>query len=276
MDGRVVPIAPPSQVLEAFGVAGHIPVALEGGEGTSWRAGDLVLKPADREVEEMAWQASIYRRIVADGFRIAMLRPAGDGQLCVDGWCATEFVSGTQDPGRWLEIISVGARFHRALVGIPKPRFLDKRSRAWAIADRVAWAEIPCAEFSEVRHLPLLADSIRPVEAPDQLIHGDLCGNVLFDDKLPPAIIDFSPYWRPASYASAIVIADALLWENADSQILNDVDHIDNFGQYLLRAIIFRLVSEWLLSREMPRRTAVHDAPWRPVVDLARELAAKG
>ncbi|MGN6676357.1 MAG: hypothetical protein ACTHKL_01075 [Streptosporangiaceae bacterium] len=59
-------IAPPSQVLQAFGVAGHIPVALEGGEGTSWRAGDLVLKPADREAEEMAWQASIYRRIVAN------------------------------------------------------------------------------------------------------------------------------------------------------------------------------------------------------------------
>jgi hypothetical protein len=38
---------------------------------------------------------------------------------------------------------------------------------------------------------------------------------VLFHDGLPPAIIDFTPYWRPVGYASAIVVADALVWEGA-------------------------------------------------------------
>jgi len=267
-------IAPPRHVLATFGVAGSAPVALQGGEGTSWRAGDLVLKPADRSDEELAWQASIYPQIVGDGFRLAMPRRGRDGSVCVDGWCATDFVSGAYEPGRWPEIISLGTRFHRALLGIPKPGFLDQRSRPWAIADRVAWGEISFTEFPDVRHLPLLAASIRPVAAPDQLIHGDLCGNVLFDDDLPPAIIDFSPYWRPASYASAMVIADALLWEGAGEQLLDDVNHVDDLGQYLLRAIIFRLVSEWILSRDKPRRTAAHHAPWRRVIDLARGLAA--
>jgi hypothetical protein len=47
------------------------------------------------------------------------------------------------------------------------------------------------------------------------LIHGDLTGNVLFHDELPPAIIDFTPYWRPLEFQSAVVVADALVWEGA-------------------------------------------------------------
>ena len=76
-----------------------------------------------------------------------------------------------------------------------------------------------------------------------QVIHGDLTGNVLFADKLPPAIIDLSPYWRPAMFASAIVVADALVWEGADETLVARFDHLDSFGQCLARALIFRLVS---------------------------------
>jgi hypothetical protein len=90
---------------------------------------------------------------------------------------------------------------------------------------------------------------------------------------MAPAIIDFSPYWRPACYASAIVVADALLWEGADKQILDHVRHVDDFGQYLLRALIFRLVSEWLLSRHESRPAALNSGAWQEAVDLAREVA---
>jgi len=72
---------------------------------------------------------------------------------------------------------------------------------------------LPADDFAHVKHLPRLAAALEPVEARSQLIHGDLTGNVLFAEHLPPAIIDLSPYWRPTSFASAIVIADALVWE---------------------------------------------------------------
>jgi uncharacterized protein (TIGR02569 family) len=157
---------------------------------------------------------------------------------------------------------------------IPRPRFLDGRSSAWAIGDRVAWGEISAAEFLQVQHFRALAAALRPVTAPSQIIHGDLSGNVLFHEGMPPAIIDLSPYWRPARYASAIVVADALLWEGADRQILDNVRPIDDFGQYLLRALIFRLVSEWLLSRLESRGAALNSATWQEAVDLARGLAA--
>ncbi len=37
------------------------------------------------------------------------------------------------------------------------------------------------------------------MQAPPQLVHGDLTGNLLFHTSLPPAVIDLSPYWRPTA-----------------------------------------------------------------------------
>jgi hypothetical protein len=82
---------------------------------------------------------------------------------------------------------------------------------------------------------------------------------VLFDDQLPPAVIDFSPYWRPTAFASAIVVADALVWEGAPDELADAVD-----PQYLLRALIYRAVTSMVAGTE-----------WRPTVALARRIAAQ-
>ena len=196
---------PPSRlVLAAFGAAGARPVPLDGGRGTSWLAADLVLKPADLNQGELAWQAWTCSQASCDGFRLAPPRHAADGSLCVDGWCATEYVAGQHQRRRWAEIIAVGERFHAALRGISRPGFPGHRASPWAISDRVAWGEEPASDFRDVSYLPQLAAALCPVSVPSQLIHGDLTGNVLFHDQLPPAVIDFSPYWRPAAYASAV------------------------------------------------------------------------
>jgi len=266
---------PPQPVLAAFGAAGVRLVPLGGGQTTSWHAGGLVLKPADLDRAELEWQAQVCSQISCDGFRLAQPRTAVDGSLCVDGWCATEYLTGQHHQRRWPEIIAVGERFHAALRGIPRPGFLDHRASPWATSDRVAWGEIPGDDFAQVNHLPQLTAALRPVPAPSQLIHGDLSGNVLFDDQLPPAIIDFSPYWRPAAYASAIVVADALVWEGADARILDAVTHIDNFGQYLIRALIFRAVTDWILAKDAPAASGAGYGPWAPAVDLACQLAAR-
>jgi hypothetical protein len=55
---------------------------------------------------------------------------------------------------------------------------------------------------------------------PAQLVHGDLGGNVLFAPSLAPAIIDFSPYWRPPGYAEAVAAVDAFLWFGAGDHVL--------------------------------------------------------
>jgi uncharacterized protein (TIGR02569 family) len=266
--------SPPGHVLAAFGVAGCAPVPLGGGQGTSWRAGDLVLKPADVGQDELAWRALVYPQIVCEGFRLPQPRAASDGRLCADGWCATQYQAGRHEQRRWAGIITAGARFHAALRKIPRPAFLDTRSDPWVISDRVAWGEIPASDFPEVRHLQQLTATIRPLSAPGQLVHGDLSGNVLFHDRLPPAIIDFTPYWRPAAYATAIVVADALVWEGADSQILSTVGPVDDFGQYLVRALIFREVTDWICNHDQPPQAQESNARWAPAVDLACRLAA--
>jgi hypothetical protein len=104
-----------------------------------------------------------------------------------------------------------------------------------------------------------------------QLFHGDLTGNVLFHPHLPPLVIDLSPYWRPPAFASAVVIADALVFEGARSDVVQPMLVDPIFPQYLLRALIFRAVTDHL-ARPHLRRPDVDD-PYQPAVALAVRLA---
>jgi hypothetical protein len=239
---------PPPDVLDAFETDGD-PVLLPGGTGRTWRAGHLVLKPLDRAPAEIAWQADVLASIREDGFRVT--RPVPQ---IVDGWTAWEYVEGRHEPGRWTDIIAVGERFHAALTGVPRPTaIIDPGVEPWATGDRVAWG----AERFD--GLDDIIDALRPVAEPNTLIHGDLTGNVLFDDELPPAIIDFTPYWRPLEFASAIVVADALVWEGAPPELADEIE-----PQYLLRALIYRGVTSLVAGTE-----------WRSTIELARRIAAQ-
>jgi len=91
-------------------------------------------------------------------------------------------------------------------------------------------------------------------------MHGDLGGNVLFADGLPPAVIDLSLYWRPPSFASAIVVGDALVWEGADASLAEEV-HL----QYLTRALIYRAVTQHVAHGAVDRE-------FDSAVEIARSL----
>src|SRR5262245_35733704 len=192
---------PPPHVLAAFRAV-TAPQPLPGGRGRSWRAGPLVVKPLDWEPEELAYQAKVLAALRPDGFRVAPPVPK-----VVDGWTAAPYLEGVHEPGRWREIIAVGRRFHAATAGFPRPdALLDGRDDPWATGDRVAWSERSYESIDDV-----LAE-LRPLDEPSQLVHGDLTGNVLFHPTLPPAIIDFAPYWRPIGWSEAIVVCDAICW----------------------------------------------------------------
>lgn len=249
-------------------------MALEGGQGLAWRVGDAVLKPLplDMDEESLSWQAEVLDATTCEGFRLARPLRAKDGSLGVDGWCASEAVEGMHEERRWAEIIAVGERFHAALAGVSRPAFFARRTDPWALADRVAWGELSGAEFTQTKHLSRLASALKPISAPSQVVHGDLGGNVLFHARLPPAVIDFSPYWRPPAFASAVVIADALVWEQADESLLDAVADIQDFDQYLVRALIYRAVTDRLFRLDEPIRPDDAD-PYLPAVDLACRLA---
>lgn len=259
---------PPKDVLDAFGVS-ETPIALKGGRGSAWRAGHVVIKPADSSEEILAWQAHVLAGFPPDGVRLGQPQRSLGGAYIVAGWSASVFCLGDHESRRWLDIIAVGRHLHEAMGEVARPGFLDSRTDPWAVADRAAWGDAPLAPFRWVPHVARLESRRRPVRAPSQVIHGDLTGNVLFAEGLAPAVIDFSPYWRPAEFATAIVVADALVWEGAGVSELSSAMEVDQFGQLLGRALLFRIVADAVAD---PGSLGDRESHYNPAVDLAVHL----
>ncbi|MGW3498138.1 aminoglycoside phosphotransferase [Streptomyces sp. NPDC001020] len=237
---------PAPAVLDAFGVKGT-PVPLVGGQGRSVLVGGFVFKPAEGPADEVEWAASLFETLApSSGFRVPLPLRAADGRSVVDGWTASEFLTGEPGPqGHWTGVLGAGRAFHAALRQLPRPDFLDQRTHPWAVGDRVAWGE---EDIDVVQDLAApfsaLLELRRPVKQDGaQLIHGDLTGNVLFAADEAPAVIDFSPFWRPPVFAEAIVVADGLLWFDLPSDLLTSGSDHPDWQQMLIRALIFRLVA---------------------------------
>jgi uncharacterized protein (TIGR02569 family) len=254
--------AVPAGVLAAFGVTGSVPVRLPGGEGTTWRAGPLVLKPTD-SVPAGRWNAELCDTLADPGFRVPRPVRAVTGDWVARGWTASRWVAGTAADWsgvspRWPGMIAVSRALHAALVGIPAPAWRVGVRDPWTIGDQVAWGERDPGPLLEplagppagqaggqlAAQVRRLLAALAPVGLPDQLIHADLTGNVLFADPMPPAVIDFSPLYRPAGWALAIVAVDALQWHQADSGVLGLLAGEPQLDQLLARALIFRQISE--------------------------------
>jgi len=264
--------APPgAAVLAAFGLEGR-PVPLPGGQGRAWLVDEAVLKPLDMSLAALRWQAQLLTRLDSrDDLRVSVPLPATDGAWTSSGWTAWRHQPGVHLPAQWQEIIAVGQRLHVALQDEPEPAFLADRTDIWAVADRVAWGELPTGPYAGTKHLDTLLATLRPVTGTAQLVHGDLTGNVLFHTDLPPLVIDLSPYWRPPAFATAAVIADALVFEGARPDVVQPPLADPAFPQHLLRALIFRAVTDHL-ARPHLRRTDIHD-PYQGAVALAVSLA---
>lgn len=232
---------PPQSVLRAFG-AKESPQPLPGGRGTSWVTGDLVLKPGADPVHE--WLAEALHDVSSDEFRLAAAVQTLHGTWSWEGWSATRWVEGAA-PDRattstWLHIIAVGRALHRAVADLHRPDCLEARDDWWAVADRVAWGEQGSQFLPEFVGLSeRLRRAVEPL-GPRQIVHADLTGNVLFSPTLPPAVIDLSPYWRPAEYAEGIVIADALCWHGAPASLL---EQAGVSVAAVARALLFRMAT---------------------------------
>jgi uncharacterized protein (TIGR02569 family) len=267
----------PAGVLASFGVVGTVPVRLAGGRGTTWRAGQVVLKPAD-SVREGRWAADVYDALEGPGFRVPAPVRAVTGDWVAQGWTAWRWVAGAAADWsgvspRWPELIAVSRALAAALTGLPMPRWWATEENPWTIGDRVAWGERdpgpllgPAAGQVAVQVRRLLP-ALGPVDLPDQLIHADLAGNVLFADGLPPAVIDFSPLQRPAGLPLAIVAVDALMWKRARPEVLSQLADEPEIDQLLAHALVYRLVTEIVMRAGTPGIGTAGRAG-QPVTDL--------
>jgi uncharacterized protein (TIGR02569 family) len=292
---------PGPEVLASFG-ASTDPVSLPGGEGTAWRAGEVVLKPAG-DPQVARWTADLYHELAIrrdPGFRVPRPLRTGAGDGGVGNWVAQDPLAGAWVAWQWLpgepaswagvsplwpRLIAASRAFHAALAGRPAPPWLGRDGSQWTTGDQVAWGERDPGSVLAAAPAPLagqlrsLLAALRPVRLPAQLIHGDLGGNVLFAPGQPPAVIDFSPYWRPAGLALAVAAVDALTWSGADPAILGDLADQPELDQLLARAHVGRLVTEVVSRRGDPDPSAALETVTRtgePVTALVLErLAAR-
>ncbi|GAA4391888.1 TIGR02569 family protein [Tsukamurella soli] len=281
------PVEPPDHVLSTFGLDGPEPIALGSDWDGGWRVGEVVLSlVADHA--RAAWSAKVRENLYVEGMRLARPFRATDGRYVVSGWRADTFIAGAPEP-RFDEIVSLANRLHEMTAKLDRPRFLLASPVApftdvdiFGFADRAAWEEHPLtvarkmgalidlspdAEHS-VELVRELAALRTPVASSPQLVHGDLFGTVLFAGAAAPGITDITPYWRPASWAAAVIVVDALAWGGADDDLLVRWRDLPEWPQMVLRALIFRLSVHAL----HPRSTAAAFPGLQHATDLVRWL----
>jgi uncharacterized protein (TIGR02569 family) len=262
--------APSRAVLDVFGIEGD-PIALAGGEGVTFRVGEVVVKRV-HDAGETEWTNALLSRIEPDGYRVARPVPTTDGRWLHEGWSASRFIHGLRPAApSWEEIAGAGLRFADAADEVREggAEVLARRTHRWSIADRVAWGEADVALGTDAAALQQQIRSLltEPASRDEHFVHGDLAGNVYFDPCRVPVILDVSPYLRPRRWAHAIVVADAVMWNGADvslaASFATDAADRDLLG----RALMFRLVAEQLADH--PRHRAALQ-PYSAVLGVLR------
>lgn len=237
-------------------------------EGRAWRLarpdGDIVLKPAPHP-DEVPWLAETMAAL-PDLAGVRLPRPvAGDGGWTVAGMVAWTWLDGATATGRYAAKLGAARAFHRALSGLERPRFFDDRHDPWALADRVAWGERAADYDAETMAVlaPILAEAaaLPPPDAA-QIVHADLSGNYVFADGLAPGIIDVTPYWRPPSFAEAVVWVDSIWMAAADPA---------DFAQPQMRGAVLRALARRIA--EQPEQVAAGLKPAADAASVVRTLA---
>lgn len=276
-----------ADVLAAFGLdtSSSSPLeALPGGSVICYRAGAAVLRPSedDSESEQIA---NIMHTLLASmpasspaPYRVStplpvVCNPAATSnslQFVYKKWTAWTHLPGREHShdsgGRrpWPETLRACRALHADLGKLAiqtKPEFLHRRMNRFREADAVAWGDkrldqLPMVSNSDVR--ARTAEPIRKLEAlkrdfavlpPSQLVHGDIAGNMLFDEQetLPPGIIDLTFYWRPAAFGAAIAVADGLMWEGEGEELIEMCGTDAESIQMLVRAVLFRTLT-WAID----------------------------
>ena len=241
-----------AEVLHQFNLVGDVKI-LPGGSTANYRVGNVVLKRIrenslenNHSPELAAWIAGFSSHIVQTGFRLPSTLPTIENTWITEtGWVASSFLTGQHAaaddiPGCIQAIIAL----HLALLQIPAHPRMAGNCTAWGLAHQWCWGEKPANVQIELRPLIDRLYALRQpiVTSPWQLIHADLNPeNILVEPGLPPAFLDFSPFWAPSEFALAI-FANFIGPRRRDMAVLSHFTDVPNFKQLLVRAAIRMLL----------------------------------
>lgn len=232
---------PSEEVFDAFGIRHELATGIEERK-QAILSQNYVFKPAEDPVATN-WICEVLNSLApSEDFRVAKPLRASTGEWIAHGFTCQTRLAGEHDMHRWDDVLAASTAFHLALAAIEKPQWIGGPPDFFQCCDRFAWEDEPVAVDSRsVETIAQLRSLVRPVQMSSQLIHGDLAGNVLFAPNELPAIIDFTPYWRPALHADGIVIVDAISVRGASpSKLIDDFLERPNGLQALLRSALFR------------------------------------
>ncbi|TET85803.1 MAG: hypothetical protein E3J37_01115 [Anaerolineales bacterium] len=256
------------KIASAFQCAGKRQL-LAGGEGHSLRVGQCVFKPIEN-VERYSWSCDLLLKLSRRGFRISEPRRAIDGSFVYHGWAASNFEPGEHVTGRWHEKLNITRMFHSELNDIafsPMPPSND----VWSLAHEITWQLTPLPPALHLKMTTMIEEIFthyQPLSRYPGIIHSDICGNVLFHEELDPCVIDFSPAFGSVEYAEAILVADAIAWQNAPLDIVNLLPFNEHYRQYLLRAINFRIIVAALYKPKNIEWFLREYAGFQPVISI--------
>lgn len=243
---RTLPSAPaasalPEHVRVAFGVRDAVPRPVVWAGQRAWHCGDVLLRPVSDNVVA-AWSATVLENLDVDGVRLARPVRSSDGRWVVAGWAASRHIAGSAEP-RHDDVVAASLRLHTATASVLRPRLLDDRDDLLTRSASAAFGERRLdldpdtggTLFSE------LAAHRRTVRLTPQIVHGELFGAMLFDRSGVPAVLDLVPFWRPAEWAAAVVVVDAIAWGGAEESLIERWSELTEWPQVLLRALLHRL-----------------------------------
>jgi uncharacterized protein (TIGR02569 family) len=240
----------PENVLRSFNLSSDI-TKLRGGQNTSLKVENTVLKPIEEDFTHVEWLLSVVDNINPQGYRLAKPIKSKNGTYVTSNWINTKFEPGEEANGRIAEKLHISKLFHHDLSKVTIDDFRAPNNR-WEKAHRVAWqvVDMPKQIHQNAKKIinQLLCKVTRTEVYSMQIIHGDLAGNILFHEKLSPLIIDFSPTIAPREYADAILVCDCIAWQESNVSEIDLLPSTEFYKEMVLRAIIFRLTTAALAS----------------------------
>lgn len=247
---------PPPHVLEAFGAFGA-PEPAGPAWDDGWRYGTVVVSRV-ADAQRAAWSAKVREVLAVDGAAVTRPVRGTDGRHVIGGWQARHHAPGAP-AARPDELIVAMCRLEEALADLARPRFLAGPAEGvFDVCDRAAWAADPAGELERVLDVAAVprADAAAALgvaaeltglrggldaAGAEQVGHADPLATTVFDGAAAPTVVDLVPCWRPRGWTPALAAVDALSRGGADEALLARFDHLPDWDQLVLRAMLYRL-----------------------------------
>lgn len=220
-------------------------ILFSGGQGKTYKSGNIVIKKIIDEVEGNEMAEIMNGITISEKIRLPKPFKSINGNWIEEGYMAWTYLEGLEAEGKYKEKIEVCDSFNEIFKNVSKPSFIETANHSWAIADKVVWDEVEMKyekDFQDI--IDTVRAYIKPINLPNQIIHGDIAGNMIFNKENVPGVIDITLYWRPADYVKALFIVHVITWEDADIGVYNLVKNAPEMEQLVLRATLVKIIEQ--------------------------------